>query len=69
LLMQARDNPLFAGATYYRARIDADLGLLHKLAKQHDKARWHLTQARPVAESLGATGLLSKIDAALADLT
>ena len=68
LLMRARDNPLFAGATYYRARIDADLGLLHKLAKQRDKARWHLMQARPVAESLGATGLLSKIDAALADL-
>jgi class 3 adenylate cyclase len=69
LLMRARDNPMFAGATYYRARIDADLGLLHKLAKRPDMARSYLTQARPVAESLGATGLLSKIDAALLDLT
>jgi tetratricopeptide (TPR) repeat protein len=69
LLMQARDNPLFAGASYIRARIDADLGLLHKLAKRRDKARLHLMQARSVAESLRATGLLSKIDAALVDLT
>jgi hypothetical protein len=37
--MQARDNPMFAGATYYRARIDADLGILHKLAKRRAKAR------------------------------
>jgi hypothetical protein len=69
LLMQARDNPLFAGASYIRARMDADLGLLHKLSKRRDKARLHLMQARSVAESLGATGLLSKIDAALVDLT
>jgi hypothetical protein len=69
LLMRARDNPMFAGATYYRARIDADLGLLHKLAKRRDKARFFLMQARPIAESLGAAGLLSKIDAALVDLT
>ena len=69
LLMQARDNPFWAGATYFRARIDADLGILHKLSKRRAEARSYLMQARPVAESLGATGLLSKIDAALADLT
>ena len=69
LLMRARDNPLFVGETYYRARIDADLGILHKLAKRRAEAHSYLTQARPVAKSLGATGLLSKIDAALADLT
>ena len=67
--MQARDNPSFAGATYFRARIDADLGILHKVAKRRTEARSYLMQARPVAESLSATGLLSKIDAALADLT
>jgi hypothetical protein len=69
LLMQARDNPLFDGTTYFRARIDADLGILHKLSKRRAEARSYLTQARPIAESLGATGLLSKIDASLADLT
>lgn len=69
LLMQARDNPLFAGATYYRARIDADLGILHKRGKRRDEARWYLMQARSVAETLGASGLLSKIDMALVDLT
>jgi hypothetical protein len=44
------------------ARIDADLGILHKLSKRRAEARSHLMRARPVAESLGATGLLSKID-------
>jgi hypothetical protein len=59
---------MFSGPSYFRARIDADLGFLHKLARRPDKARWHLMQARPVAEALGASGLLSKIDAGLADL-
>jgi class 3 adenylate cyclase len=69
LLMQARNNPLFTSASYFRARIDADLGILHKLSKRPAEARSHLMQARAVAESLGATGLISKIDTALADLT
>jgi len=69
LLMQARDNPMFAGATYFRARIDADLGILHKLAKRRAEARSYLMEARPIAETLGASGLLSKIDTALVDLT
>jgi hypothetical protein len=69
LLLQARDNPLWSDATYYRARIDADLGLLYKLAGRRAEAQSHLRQARPVAESLGATGLLSKIDTALAEMT
>ena len=68
LLIQARGNPWFDSTTYFRARIDADLGILHKLSKRPTEARSYLMQARPVAESLGATGLLSKIDAALADL-
>jgi hypothetical protein len=45
------------------------LGTLHKLAKRRAEARSYFMQARAVAESLGATGLLSKIDAALAELT
>lgn len=68
ILMQARNNPTFAGG-YFQARIDADLGILHELAKQRAEARSYLTQARAVAELLVAVGLLSKIDAALADLT
>jgi hypothetical protein len=44
-------------------------GILHKVAKRRTEARSYLMQARPVAESLGATALLSKIDTALADLT
>jgi hypothetical protein len=69
LLIQARDNPLFSGETYYGARIDADLGLLYKLARRRAESQNYLMKARPVAESLGASGLLSKIDAALAEMT
>jgi hypothetical protein len=67
ILMHARDNQTFAGG-YFQARIDADLGILHKLAKRGVEARSYLTQARPIAEALGAAGLLSTIDGALAEL-
>jgi class 3 adenylate cyclase/tetratricopeptide (TPR) repeat protein len=68
LLMQARDNPMFSGATYYRARIDADLGMLYKISRRPAEARAYLMQARPTAEMLSAKGLLAKIDTALAEL-
>ena len=68
LLMQAGKNQTFAGG-YFEARINADLGILHKLAKRPAEARSYLMRARPVAESQGAAGLLSKIDSALTDLT
>jgi class 3 adenylate cyclase len=69
LLMRARDNPSFAGDNYFRARIDADLGILHKIARRRTEARSCLIRARTIAESLGASGLISKIDAALIGLT
>jgi class 3 adenylate cyclase len=66
ILLQARNNTLFSSNGYQRARIDLDLGLLHKIGGRDDEAHKYLTQARVIAENLGAKGLLTKIDAALA---
>jgi class 3 adenylate cyclase/tetratricopeptide (TPR) repeat protein len=64
LLLDARKNPMFSEVGYHRARIDADLAILYKLAKRTDEADKYFRQARMIAEKLGAKGLLAKIDAA-----
>src|SRR5262249_17974666 len=51
-----------------QARTKMDLGLLLKQKKQPRRARDFLEKARLPAELQGATSLLSKIDAALAEL-
>jgi class 3 adenylate cyclase len=51
-----------------RARINMDLGLLYKLKRQPGRARTFLEMARVPAELQGATSLVGKIDAALAEL-
>jgi class 3 adenylate cyclase len=66
MLLQARENPMFSSVSHHRARIDANLGILYKIAKRGDEARRYLTQARVIAESLDAKALLAKIDSALA---
>jgi len=68
LLVEARQNVMFRGNSHFLARIDADLGLLYKMGKQKERAREHLQKARPIAEHLKAKALLTKIDAALAEL-
>lgn len=68
LLAQAKECPTFTDASYFSARIDADLGILLKIGKQYDAAREHLERARPIATQLKAEALLAKIDTALAEL-
>ena len=51
-----------------QARINMDLGLLYKLKRQPGRARTFLEIARAPAELQGATSLVGKIDAALAEL-
>jgi hypothetical protein len=68
LLVEAKQNVMFAGNSHFLARIDADLGLLFKMGKQGEKAREHLERARSIADHLKAKALLAKIDVALADL-
>jgi tetratricopeptide (TPR) repeat protein len=69
LLLQARKNPMWTEHTYYRARVDADLGVLYSMNKQIDLARSYLEQARSVANQLAAKALLARIDSALAKLS
>jgi hypothetical protein len=56
---------LFSRNRYHRARIDYDLGMLHKISKRLDEARADL--ARVIAGSpKKAEALLAKIEAGLA---
>jgi hypothetical protein len=68
LLTEAGANALFVGNSHYNARINTDLGLLHKIAKRYDEAQRFLETARPIAEALGSATLVGKIDTALRDL-
>jgi class 3 adenylate cyclase/tetratricopeptide (TPR) repeat protein len=51
-----------------RARINMDLGLLHKIEGRRALARQFLEKGRGPAEQQGATFIVNKIDAALAEL-
>ena len=68
LLQQAGRAPHLHECGTTRARINMYLGLLHKLKKEPDLARQFLEKARAPAEYHGATLLVAKIDAALAEL-
>ena len=68
LLTRAAKNAQFSPEGVFLARINMDLGLLHKIKKRQDDARHHLEKAREFAAPLGAATMLAKIDAALADL-
>src|SRR5258708_1640644 len=48
------------------ARINFDLGVVHTIKKRRDKAVAFYRKARTIADALGNTTLLSKIDAAVA---
>jgi len=66
MMLAVRENPMFSGTSYWRARAEADLGFLYLLKKQRGKARECLLRARPIAEQFNSAALLAKIDAALA---
>jgi len=68
LLEEAGQQPQLHDQGTLRARIDMDLGLLHKITKQLGLARHYLEKARGPAELQGAVLLAGKIDAALAEL-
>jgi class 3 adenylate cyclase/tetratricopeptide (TPR) repeat protein len=68
LLTHAAKNAQFSPEGVFLARINMDLGLLHKVKKRRDDARHYLEKAREFAAPRGAATMLAKIDAALADL-
>jgi hypothetical protein len=69
LLNQAARNPHLDERGFTRARINMNMGLLHMLKKEPDLARQYLEKARAPAEQNGASFFLSKIDAALSELS
>jgi class 3 adenylate cyclase len=68
LLEQAARAPHLDERGVTHARINMNIGLLHKLKKEPKLARHFLEKARAPAEYHGATLLVAKIDAALAEL-
>jgi len=68
LLEQAARAPHLDERGVTRARINMNIGLLHKLKKEPNLARQYLQKARAPAEHHGAALLVAKIDAALAEL-
>ena len=68
LLEDAGQEPLLHEHGTMRARINMNLGLLHKIAKRPDLARKYLEKARGPAELQGAATMIGKIEAALAEL-
>jgi class 3 adenylate cyclase/tetratricopeptide (TPR) repeat protein len=68
LLLDVRNSDLYPGICLHRARIEANLGLLHQLARRHHEARTCLLQARAMAEHIDARALLGKINSALTGL-
>jgi hypothetical protein len=54
---------------YAIGRCEMTLGLLYKAKKKGALAVQHLTEARRIASQFGRTPMLTKIEAALAELT
>jgi hypothetical protein len=68
LLSAALRNPLFTDRGVVRARIDYNLGLLHKMMGCRELARAHSADARGAALAQQAVALVAKIDAAMISL-
>jgi tetratricopeptide (TPR) repeat protein len=68
LLQQANRNEQLHEQGSIRARINMDLGLLYKFKKQPALARQYLEKAREAAELQRVSFMVSKIDAAIAEL-
>jgi hypothetical protein len=68
LMTRVHENPNFDPAGYHVGRAQMILGLLYKAKKKRALAVQHLTEAKRIASHFGRTPMLSKIDAALAEL-
>jgi uncharacterized protein HemY len=59
---------MFAENSYWRARTEADLGILYLMKKRYAEANDCLRRAHPMATQIQHAALLAKIDGALAHL-
>jgi class 3 adenylate cyclase len=69
LIEQVRSNPQFDRNGHYIGRTEMILGLLYKAKKKKALAASHLSEARRIASAFGPSPMLTRIEAALAELT
>ena len=68
LVAQVRQNPQFDPNGHHVGRCEMILGLLYKAKKKRALAVQHLTEAKRIASQFGATPMLARIEAALAEV-
>jgi hypothetical protein len=69
LIEQVRSNPQFDREGHYIGRAEMILGLLYKAKNKKALAASHLTEARRIVSPFGPSPMLTRIEAALAELT
>jgi len=68
LMTQVLKNPHYDGNGFQIGKSEMILGLLHKAKKKRALAVQHLTEAKRIISQFGQSPLLTRIDAALAEL-
>ena len=68
LIEHVRSNPQFDPNGHYIGRAEMILGLLYKAKKKKALAVEHLSEARRIAGAFGPSPMLTRIEAALAEL-
>ena len=68
LIEHVRSNPQFDPNGHYIGRAEMILGLLYKAKKKKALAVEHLSEARRIASAFGPSPMLTRIEAALAEL-
>jgi class 3 adenylate cyclase len=68
LIEHVRSNPQFDPDGHYIGRAEMILGLLYKAKKKKALAASHLSEARRIASAFGPSPMLTRIEAALAEL-
>ena|GEM_PF-3740847 len=69
LIERVRANPHFDPDGFHIARAEMILGLLHKHKKRKALALRHLTDARRIMERSGDSPVLTRVNAALAEIS
>jgi tetratricopeptide (TPR) repeat protein len=69
LIEHVRANPQFDPNGHYIGRAEMILGLLYKAKKKKELAASHLSEAHRIASAFGPSPMLTRIEAALAELT
>jgi hypothetical protein len=69
LIEHVRANPQFDPNGHYIGRAEMILGLLYKTKKKKALAANHLSEARRIASAFGPSPMLTRIEAALTELT